>query len=184
LRREESVKKDQGLAALQAEAQITRVIYRRARATDRADVDLALSCYHEGATERFENYSGDSRAFVSQRLSKPNPAMAYMFHFISNVLVTLEGEDSAFVESYFDLRYQVRGASAVDHSVGGRYLDTFRRIEGRWAIFHRDTVVDFRRAADEAPPYWSTEANGFLFGRRGADDPLYQHIERGPSALI
>jgi hypothetical protein len=109
--------------------------------------------------------------------------MAYMFHFISNVLVTLEDADTAFVESYFDLRYQVRGQTAVDHSVGGRYLDTFRRMDGRWAIFHRDTVVDFRRTAPEAAPYWPADADGFLFGRRGPDDPLYQHIERGPTAL-
>ena len=50
------------VAALIAKQEITEVLYRRARAGDRRDVELALSCYHEGATEEHEGFTGLRRS--------------------------------------------------------------------------------------------------------------------------
>ena len=45
---------DAEVSTLLAKQEITEVLYRRARAGDRRDVDLALRCYHPGATEEHE----------------------------------------------------------------------------------------------------------------------------------
>ena len=52
------------MAALIAKQQITEVLYRRARAGDRRDVELALSCYHDGATEEHEGFTGSAADFT------------------------------------------------------------------------------------------------------------------------
>ena len=52
------------VASLAAKQQITEVLYRRARAADRRDVGLALSCYHPGATEKHEEFSGPAADFI------------------------------------------------------------------------------------------------------------------------
>src|ERR1700756_5417483 len=90
------------VAALVAKQQITEVLYRRARAGDRRDVELALSCYHPGATENHEGFSGPAADFV-EGVSMISPDSAApvigLWHFISNILIELDG-DTAEVESY------------------------------------------------------------------------------------
>ncbi len=39
----------------------------------------------------------------------------------------------------------IESGRAIDYRIGGRYLDTFRHIDGRWLIQHRDIVYDWSR---------------------------------------
>ena len=90
------------VAALIAKQEITEVLYRRARAGDRRDVELALSCYHEGATEEHEGFTGSAAEFIGN-VSMISPGskapVTCLWHLISNILIELD-EDAADVESY------------------------------------------------------------------------------------
>lgn len=163
---------------LVAESRIRDVLHLRARATDRVDVELAMACYHPGATEKHDSYSGDAREFVQRRLSNPRADIVIMSHFISNILVDLRSDDSAFVECYYELRFTTTGGGVTNHLVGGRYLDLFERIDGVWAIRHRETVTDFRISQPGEDDGASGDETG-LAGRRGGDDPLYAFVDRG-----
>ena len=55
---------ERAVAELLAKQEITEVLYRRARAGDRRDVELALSCYHPGATEDHEGFAGTAADFI------------------------------------------------------------------------------------------------------------------------
>lgn len=172
---------DAALQQLLDKQAIAEVLYRRARAGDRADAELAHTCYHGGATERHGLFDGLATEFidvVSFTRPRAGTPMKSMLHVVTNILSEFTGPDSAFVESYH-IAYMTLH-SGNDSIVGGRYLDRFERRDGRWAIVHRDVIFDWSRQEPETEKFWDKHpALPFLYGRRGADDPLYGYVERG-----
>jgi hypothetical protein len=162
---------------------IVEVLYRRARAGDRADAELAHSCYHTDATERHGEFEGHAHEFIDVvSLTRPTPGAPNqgMQHVVTNVLVDFADEAHAFVESYYAAWRQM--SDGIDATIGGRYLDKFEKRDGRWAIAHRDVIFDWSRTDPEAPKFWEKHpATPSLYGRRGADDLLYTYIRRGPA---
>lgn len=160
---------------------IAEVLYRRARAGDRADAELAHTCYHSGATERHGNFDGLATEFidvVSFTRPKPGAPIKGMQHLITNIQCDFADASHAFVESYHVAWCQM--TDGIDAAIGGRYLDKFERRDGRWAIVHRDVIFDWSRMDAETAKFWDRHpAKPFLFGQRGADDPLYNYIGRG-----
>lgn len=160
---------------------IAEVLYRRARAGDRSDAELAHTCYHEGATERHGMFDGTAAEFidvVSFTKPKPGSPIKGMMHVITNILCDFADDTHAFVESYHVAWCQM--IDGTDAEIGGRYLDKFEKREGKWAIIHRDVIFDWSRVEPETEKFWEKHpAKPFLFGKRGADDPLYQYTIRG-----
>ena len=160
---------------------ISEVLYRRARAGDRADAELAHSCYHPGATERHGVFDGTASEFidvVSFTRPREGSPIRGMFHLVTNVLVDFDGPDDAFCESYHVAWCQM--TDGTDATIGGRYFDRFARRNGRWAIVHRDVIFDWSRMDPETAKFWDKyPAKPFLFGHRGTDDPLYAYTTRG-----
>jgi hypothetical protein len=161
---------------------ITEVLYRRARAGDRSDAELAHSCYHAGATERHGVFDGLAAEFIdvaSFTRPKPGSPIKGMQHVVTNILIELTDGAHAFVESYHVAWCQM--IDGVDTSIGGRYLDRFEKREGRWAIVHRDVVFDWSRMDSETSKFWEKHpAFPVLYGQRGPDDLLYTYTRRGP----
>jgi hypothetical protein len=168
---------------LLARQEITDLLYRRARAGDRRDVALALSCYHLGATENHEGFDGTAADFIRDvSMISPNSTapVTGLWHFISNILIDLHG-DQADVESYH-IAVVTRQDNGVETQsrIGGRYLDRMERRDGRWGIVHRDVVFDWSRVDDAALPYWELvglDESKLLRGQFGPDDPLYSHLK-------
>ncbi len=161
---------------------IAEVLYRRARAGDRADAELAHSCYHPGATERHGVFDGLATEFidvVSFTRPKPGSPIKGMHHVVANILADFATADEAFVESYHVAWCQM--TDGTDATIGGRYLDRFARRDGRWAIVHRNVIFDWSRVEPETEKFWAKHpAADFLYGKRGPDDPLYTYVGRGP----
>lgn len=174
--------RDTAVAGLLAKQEITEVLYRRARAGDRRDVELALSCYHEGATEDHEGFAGTAADFirdVSMIAPESRAPVVGLWHFISNVLIDLDG-DVAEVESYH-LALVVRTDDGVETQswIGGRYLDSFSRRDRRWAISKRAVVFDWSRVDSPTMPYWDLvglDSSKLLRGEFGPGDPLYSQL--------
>ncbi|MEV0153764.1 nuclear transport factor 2 family protein [Micromonospora sp. NPDC050686] len=145
------------LRTLLAEHEITAVIYRLARASDRGDVELAASCYHAGATEDHGGFVGPAEEFRTRQGQiqfAETPAIPLMWHSVTNIRVELDG-DRAFVESLV-LVWQrlVKDGVEFDIPVAGRYLDTFARLHGEWRIAARTLVFDASRVELPTPSYW------------------------------
>ena len=173
---------DQALQRLLDKQEIAEVLYRRARAGDRGDAELAHSCYHPGATERHGIFDGLAAEFVDvvswTRPDKPGSPIKTMLHVISNILCDFSNNDEAFVESYHVAYCHMN--DGTDSVIGGRYLDRFARRNGRWGIVHRDVIFDWSRKEPETEKFWAKHpAAEFLYGKRGAEDPLYAYVERG-----
>lgn len=176
------------VARLLAKQEITDVLHRRARAGDRKDVELAMSCYHPDATEDHEGFQGTAAEFISQisMIAATNTApVDSLWHFISNILIDLDGDD-ADVESYH-LAVVIRhdNDEPTESYIGGRYLDRFSFRDGRWAIANRKVVFDWSRVSPPTTTYWQLmglDESKLLRGSFGPDDPLYRElgVARGP----
>jgi hypothetical protein len=178
---QEEAPADRALCQLHARREIAEVLYRRARAVDRADAALALACYHRAATERHGTFNGEAADFID-RLSfdvpRPGSPIRSAFHLVTNILVDFEDDHHAFVESYHIAWVQM--TDGVLATIAGRYLDRFDHRDNRWAIAHRDAISDWSRVEPELEPLWGAYPDRrLLLGRRGPDDPLYRYVRRG-----
>ena len=160
---------------LHSKQEILEVIYRRARAADRRDIELARSCYHPDATEDHEGFQGSAEEFLRQSQISDSSAVKVMYHFVGNVLIELR-DDVALVESYVTVQAVVELTETRDVSIAARYLDRFTWRDGRWAIQHRQLVFETSRVEPAAPRYWDVmgiDVETLPFGTDGPDDPLY-----------
>lgn len=170
--------------------EITEVLHRRARASDRRDVELALSCYHEGATEEHEGFSGTAAGFVQeQSLSSPSSTarVTTLWHSISNISIELRGEEALSESYYLGIVVRHAGDESRTCQIGGRYLDRFAWIESRWGIEHRIVVYDWSKVEPTGHSYWELvglDQSTIVSGAFGPSDPLYTvfGIPRGREA--
>jgi hypothetical protein len=166
---------------------IRDLLYLRCRASDRCDVELALSCYHEGAVEIHPGYDTDSaQDFILKysEMAKGEKSPTYMmWHVLLNMLIDLDG-DRAFAETYHLAMHRTRHGDADTHyEIGGRFFDTLEYREGRWGITRREIAMDWSRVAPVGPQFWDllSTKGGVVRGVRGGADPLYVHAHRGSS---
>lgn len=121
---------------------ITEVIWRYCRGLDRMDRELTLSCWHPGGTDNHAPlFDGTAEGFVDW-LWPVHAAMEATRHLVSNITIEIE-DDRAATESYWHLRLRIPREDGTYDLVGeGRYLDTFEKIDGIWAIRHRTSIGD------------------------------------------
>jgi SnoaL-like domain len=133
-------------AAWQDEAAIRRVLASYCRALDRMDKPAAYAVWHPGGTALYHDiYEGSGRGFVDW-VWEAHGAMERHSHQIAQSLIELEG-DRARCETYVTVALWLRpdADGRQQEIVGrGRYLDRFSRRDGRWAIDHREHVLDMQ----------------------------------------
>ncbi|WP_156679943.1 nuclear transport factor 2 family protein [Sphingomonas profundi] len=147
------------LDELAARAAITDVLHRYARAMDRMDADLALSCWHPGGTDDHAPlFAGTAEGFVAW-LWPVHAAMVATRHVISNILIVVDG-DRAASESYWTVTLRMTADDGTLHDMfgQGRYVDTFERIDGVWAIRHRQSLHDWDRIDPVGPRMGEADA--------------------------
>lgn len=133
------------LEEIAARLAITEVLHRYARGLDRMDMAMTLSCWHPGGTDDHAPlYSGTAEGFL-QWLWPVHAALEMTHHNISNILIEVDG-DRAGSECYWQVTLRKRVGDALWDSISqGRYIDSFERIDGVWAIRHRQSLLDWNR---------------------------------------
>jgi hypothetical protein len=164
--------------------EILNLLSVRASAADRFDPDLMRACHPPDATDNHGTYRGTMYDFITNLEKQQNegPRCLSKLHVLGNTLFEFKGGD-VFVETYHVAHETfVDEKGPIDYRIGGRYLDTFRQIEGRWLIQHRDIVYDWSRIDAATPPVWRPNMMpAALLGKRSPDDPRYSfgRSERG-----
>jgi 3-phenylpropionate/cinnamic acid dioxygenase small subunit len=164
---------------LLAKQEITEVLYRVARATDRSDAELYAAQFHSDGEDHHGLVNGSVRNIIAN-LQKATH-LVYSQHSISNVLIELHG-DVAHVESCVDAAHQARyeDGRLEDEFIRGRYLDRFeRRDGGPWKIARRVVVWDWSRVEPSGDTWFDRVRrrpgvdDRFVFGRRDRSDMVY-----------
>lgn len=128
-----------------AKLAITDVLHRYARGMDRMDKAMTLSCWHaDGTDDHAPLYSGSAEGFL-EWLWPVHAAMEVTRHVVTNIIIEVDG-DRAGSESYWTVTLRIpHEGQSYDIISQGRYIDTWERIDGRWAIRHRQSVADWNR---------------------------------------
>lgn len=117
------------------------IAMRYARAIDRRDRELLLSCYHPGAIDHHgAMFHGPIEQYVDWQPEIMAP-FAVTAHYVTNTHYEISG-DKAEGELYF-MAFHRMNEDDKHVWVGGRYLDKYERRGGEWRIAHRSIVWDF-----------------------------------------
>jgi len=121
---------------------------------DRGRVDRLIEVFAEDGVLLIPTWKAVGRAGIFKALTggspdpnaPPAPAAApsgakrTVRHHLTSSLVIFTGPDDATGRTYW-INFSEKGP---DHS--GLYADTYRRIDGRWQIVHRDVRIDWKAA--------------------------------------
>lgn len=136
----------QTLEDLLAQQQIREVLCQYCRGLDRMDKELAYAVWHEeGSALYHDMYEGSGRGFVDWVWDAHAP-MERHSHQITNSIVQIEA-DTAVSETYVTVALWTRPDTQGEQQeiIGrSRYLDSWSRRDGRWAIDHREHILDMQ----------------------------------------
>lgn len=163
---------------LLAKQTITELIYQYPRALDRGDRELLMSLAHPGAKMRFGTRDFPSWEAYVDWLIKAHDDMTGNNHRITNILIEVKG-DRAVSEATGTATLLVpkEGNANLyeERWMHSRYLDTWSRRNGKWALDGRHTVSDYRRVLDV--PAELVKSRYQVIGHIGRDDVSYKHFE-------
>ncbi len=151
---------------------ITDQIYRYCRAMDRMDHDLGYSIWHKDGTADYgpDVFQGTGRDFVDH-VCVQHSHLLHHSHQMSNIIIELDG-DHAGSESYITATLRLkRGDALKQMTVWSRYVDSWSKRGGRWALDHRIAIRDFDEIRDVTAMY------DHDIGKRDRTDPSYMVLK-------
>jgi hypothetical protein len=153
-----------------ARTEIQKVLWTYARGVDRGDYDIIASTYHEDGIDHHCSFSGPGFEFAEGVVERARAVPIVGQHHITNVTIEMDGDDNAYVESYF-LAFHPHDDRGVPRLgiAAGRYLDHFQRREGDWKILTRQVVMDWTRNEVDGRT-WDAIDGKPIQGRRAWDD--------------
>jgi len=154
-----------------ARAEITDVVKRLARGTDRLDEALMASCYHPDGFDDHNSFRGSGVEFA-RWVCEVLPHFVATHHVVADPYIRIEG-DVAQVDTYCTAHH-VGGDS--DMVLGLRYVDRFERRDGRWLIAKRVCAFDWTYTVPFDPDARFVFADDFTVGRRDATDITYRGV--------
>ena len=164
-------------------AAVTQTMYRYARAVDRMDGELMVSCFaHDAHIYYGGKFDGTPQGFVDW-LWPLHAAMVGHQHAISNVLVEQSSEHVSS-ESYVMVTLRMReGDEQFDYISRGRYLDRWEPCSaegGGYRIVDRVYVSDMRTTlpvgGKDTSAQLPTSSLPPVPSLRDRDDPSYARL--------
>lgn len=153
---------------------IYEVLCQYCRGLDRMDKDMAYSVWHEDGTALYHDiYEGTGRGFVDW-VWDAHAAMERHSHQIANHLILVDG-NVAKSETYVTVVLWTNpdAAGKQQEIIGkGRYLDQWSRRDGRWAITHREHVLDLQTLHELNRGYVN------VVSKRDGSDPSFRIIPK------
>jgi len=137
-------------------------------AVDRADRERIAACYVEDSFDDHGTFRGTGAEFA-EFVSRPGP-MRSMHHLLGQSIFDVQG-DEAWGETFYAFHGAAGAAPVTGH---GRYVDHFRRVDGRWKLAYRRVVPDAVPPGDDGDAYWRPT--------RDRDDPSYDKRRRPDGA--
>jgi hypothetical protein len=130
------------LATLLAKEEIRELAMLYSRGVDRKDIELLRTLYAKDATDHHGKYFSGGAEDYLRFLEKSFPHMRMSGHFICNHLVSVDGDRGE--GEVYALAWHVipdRNGGYVEDLKAVRYIDRYRRENGRWVFASR--VVEF-----------------------------------------
>jgi hypothetical protein len=156
---------------LLAREEITDVIKRLARGTDRLDQAAMASCYHPDGFDDHNSFRGSGTEFAAW-VCQVLPHFEATMHFIGPPQVRIEGE-IAHCDTYCEAHHV---GPESDMILGLRYVDRFERRGGEWLIAKRVCAFDWTYTVPIDPTNRFRFEADFTVGRRDRTDITYEGV--------
>ena len=157
------------LAQLADRLELLDLLATLSHGIDRSDRDLIVSCYTEDSTDDHGGFKGTAAEFADYICggSQISRTAKSLQHVLGQSRFEID-DDSAFGETAYTFD-MITAENELLHS-SGRYVDRFRRVDGRWLVHHRKVVSDWtgRIAATRLPQHPDA-----LTSSRDRTDPVY-----------
>ena len=163
---------------LLARAEITDVIQRLARGTDRLDEQLMASCYHPDGFDDHNSFRGSGVEFA-RWVCDVLPHFEATTHFIQSPYIRLDS-DVAQTDTYCIAHHISRPDDQGHQSdlvLSLRYVDRFERRSGVWLIAKRVCAFDWTYTVPFDPAAGFPFEDDFTLGARDAGDITYRGVE-------
>jgi len=136
---------EDAMATLVAKEEIRELVLLYSRGVDRKDIDLLRSLYTRDATDDHgAHYSGGVDGYLAF-LERSVPHMHYSGHHVCNHLISVDGDQGE--GEVYALAYHIvpdgKGGMVEDFQFV-RYIDRYRRDNGRWRFAARVVNFDVR----------------------------------------
>jgi hypothetical protein len=133
------------LATLLAKEEIRELVLLYSRGVDRKDIELLRTLYAKDATDHHgKHFSGAADDYLLF-LEKSLPHMRYSGHHVCNHLISVDGDHGE--GEVYALAYHLipdgKGGTVEDFA-GVRYIDRYRKENGRWLFASRIVSFDIR----------------------------------------
>jgi hypothetical protein len=154
--------------------EITDVIKRLARGTDRLDEQAMASCYHPDGFDDHNSFRGSGTEFA-RWVCEVLPHFESTMHFIGPPAIRLEGDPRsvAHCDTYCVAHHVGQDTDMV---LGLRYVDRFELRDGAWLIAKRVCAFDWTYTIPFDPASKFTFAEDFTVGRRDRTDITYSGV--------
>lgn len=127
--------------------EIRELALRYCRGVDRKDPALLRSLYtRDGIDNHAQIFRGSADDYVDF-LETSFQFIQIGAHYVCNHLIELDGDEAC--GEVYALGYHILPSPAglpIESFVGVRYLDRYRREEGRWRFAAREVVIDLDRS--------------------------------------
>lgn len=151
-----------------AKQQIRELVLHYCRAVDRRDYDMLYTLYHQDSVDEHGGmFCGSGRAFVDW-LPGILESMKITSHSVTNHLIAVQGSEAE--GEVMCTAYHLTGDNQ-EIIIGGRYLDKYICVAGRWLFKHRKIVMDWNRIQPSAADFTSPAVAGTPVGGVLAQDP-------------
>ena len=140
-------------------------------AVDRGDEDAIIACYADDSYDDHGGFKGSGREFAAMIVGPSGPGAFMTMHHLLGQSVFDVDRDDAWGETSFVMHAVIGEQTACGF---GRYLDYFRRVDGKWKVAYRRVVPDATIPGDDATRYWAP--------RRDRTDPRHDRLTAPPVA--
>jgi len=154
-----------------ARTEITDVIKRLARGTDRLDEEMIASCYHPDGFDDHNSFRGSGSEFAKW-VCEVLPHFVATHHVIADPAIRIDG-DVAQCDTYCTAHHV---GVDTDMVLGLRYVDRFERRAGEWRIAKRVCAFDWTYTVPFDPNARFVFGDDFTVGARDRSDVTYDGV--------
>jgi hypothetical protein len=141
--------------------QIKDCIARLARGEDRRDTELLKGCYWPDSSFDYGMYQGTFPEYLAWVVPGAD-AITNTQHVLGQTVIELGG-DTAKAETHVISYHRVMMAGGErDTVIGGRYLDSMEKRDGKWGIARRVMLYDWFQDWGQSVD-WSQGVMGYPF---------------------